>query len=286
MRDIACGDYGGFLTIYDIETLKEKFKVAAHKSIINCIDGIGGKGPEYGPSEICTGSRDGILKRLCKDLGSKAEYSSIKPRACRKGCSLSRLLDCMVIWISFGNSFNTEERVIAAGYDNGDVKLYDFKQGSLIWDTNLKNGVCGLEFDRRDIPMNKLVITTLESKFFVFDMQTFHPESGYTGLSELAHKSTIWGVKHLPQDRDIFITQGGNGSINLYKYNYPMKRVIEDDKRLKLGVAGSVTLLNEKNFSTQPIASFDWNHEKSGLGCMSCLDQTCKVIIVTRLNIV
>jgi len=30
----------------------------------------------------------------------------------------------------------------------------------------------------------------------------------------------------LPQDRDIFITQGGNGSVNLYKYSYPMKRQI------------------------------------------------------------
>ena len=67
----------------------------------------------------------------------------------------------MVFLNSFGNSFNTEERVIAAGYDNGDLKIYDFRQGSLIWDTNLKNGVWGLEFDRRDIPMNKLVVTTL-----------------------------------------------------------------------------------------------------------------------------
>ncbi len=55
-----------------------------------------------------------------------------------------------------------------------------------------------MEFDRADINMNKLVVTTLESKFHCFDLKTYHPERGYTGLSELAHKSTIWGVRHLP----------------------------------------------------------------------------------------
>lgn len=59
---------------------------------------------------------------------------------------------------------------MAAGYDNGDVKLFDLRMNVLKWDTNLKNGVCGLQFDRNDIPMNKLVVTTLESKFHVFDL--------------------------------------------------------------------------------------------------------------------
>jgi WD repeat-containing protein 92 len=62
----------------------------------------------------------------------------------------------------------------------------------------VNNGVCGLEFDRPDINMNKLVVTTLESKFTVFDLKTYHPTLGYTGLTELAHKSTIWGARHLP----------------------------------------------------------------------------------------
>jgi hypothetical protein len=46
--------------------------------------------------------------------------------------------------------------------------------------------------------MNKLVVTTLESKFHVFDLKTQHPEKGYAGLEEMAHKSTIWGVSHFP----------------------------------------------------------------------------------------
>lgn len=78
--------------------------------------------------------------------------------------------------VCFGNAFNSEERCLVAGYDNGDVKLFDLRMNSLKWDTNLGNGVCGLEFDRPDINMNKLAVTTLESKFHVFDLKTYHPE--------------------------------------------------------------------------------------------------------------
>ena len=185
---------------------------------------------------------------------------------------------------SFGNSYNTEERVIAAGYDNGDLKIFDLRQNVLLWDTNLKNAVCGLEFDRKDIAMNKLVATTLESKCQVFDMKTFHPEQGYACVTELPQKSTIWGAKHLPQNRDIFMTHAGNGGLNLYKYNYPAKRSIKDEQGLDKGIPGTLTLLNEMVVSTQPVASFDWSPDKMGLACLACLDQTCKVIITTKLN--
>jgi hypothetical protein len=66
------------------------------------------------------------------------------------------LLDCRVylslfIIIRFGNSFNNDERCIAAGYDNGDIKLFDLRANSIRWETNVANGVCGIEFDRKDI---------------------------------------------------------------------------------------------------------------------------------------
>jgi hypothetical protein len=51
-------------------------------------------------------------------------------------------------------------------------------------------------------------------------LKTYHPEKGYSGLDELAHKSTIWGIRHLPQNRDLFTTLGGNGALNIYKYHY------------------------------------------------------------------
>jgi len=47
--------------------------------------------------------------------------------------------------------------MVAAGYDNGDVKLLDLRMNALVWQTNVSNGVAGLEFDRKDIEANKLV---------------------------------------------------------------------------------------------------------------------------------
>jgi WD repeat-containing protein 92 len=69
--------------------------------------------------------------------------------------------------------------VVAAGYDNGDVKVFDLKNQMFLWDTNLRNGVCGIEFDRKDIIMNKLAAATLEGKFTLFDMRTLNPAAGY-----------------------------------------------------------------------------------------------------------
>ena len=110
------------------------------------------------------------------------------------------------------------ERVVCSGYDNGDVRLFDLRQSKLIWEKNVKNGVCSLEFDRKDIQMNKLVVTTLESKFHVFDCRTLHEKKGFAGMIEKAHdKATVWTARHLPQNRDIFMTTGGNGSACLWK---------------------------------------------------------------------
>lgn len=51
-----------------------------------------------------------------------------------------------------------------------------------------------------------------------------------------------------------------------------------------MGVAGSVELLNSRVISSQPIVSFDWSPDREGLCCLSCLDQTVRVYIVTKLG--
>merc|ERR1712100_523416 len=80
-----------------------------------------------------------------------------------------------------GNAHNDAERCICAGYDNGDVKIFDLRTSTLRWDTNVKNGVCHVAFDRRDIAMNKLGVSTLESQVICYDLRTYHPTEGYAG---------------------------------------------------------------------------------------------------------
>ena len=46
-----------------------------------------------------------------------------------------------------GNAYNPHDRCVCAGYDNGDIKLFDLKTMSLRWETNVKNGVSVLYTD-------------------------------------------------------------------------------------------------------------------------------------------
>jgi hypothetical protein len=45
----------------------------------------------------------------------------------------------------------------------------------------VKNGVCGLQFDRADIKMNKFVAACLESQLHVYDARTQHPREASAG---------------------------------------------------------------------------------------------------------
>lgn len=274
-RSIACGDYGGILSIYDLENVEMPiFKQQGHKSIINCIDGCGGLEIGYGAPEIVTGGRDGCVRlwdQRVNDPVLALEPTDGQP-----------VRDCWTV--AFGNSFNDEDRCIVAGYDNGDIKLFDLRTNTMRYETNVGNGVTSIEFDRKDIEANKLAVTMLESRFRIFDMRTQHPTQGYTYLSEKAHKATVWCVKHLPQNRDLFMTGGGNGGFNVYKYHYPKSRTAMYKDNIPVGVVGTVELLNSKVISTQPIVSFDWSPDREGLCVLSCLDQSLRCYIVTKLN--
>lgn len=274
-RHLATGDFEGKLNTWDLEKPDVPvYSAKAHSQIINAIDGVGGVGVGKGAPELVTGSRDGSVK-----VWDLRQHTS--PVATMEPVQGEDVRDCWTV--AFGNSYNNEERCVCAGYDNGDVKLFDLRNMSVKWEKNLKNGVCCVEFDRKDIEMNKLVVTTLESKFHLFDVRTLHPKKGFASLTKKAHKSTIWVARHLPQNRDIFATAGGSGSLNLWTYKYPSNRK-KCDGGSPMGVIGDVELLQSDTFSNQPISSLDWNVHKLGLGVCTSFDQVVRVIIVTKLN--
>ena len=154
-----------------------------------------------------------------------------------KPSNSSKSRDCWCV--CFGNSYNSQERMIAAGYDNGDVKILDLRTNKIYFETNVKNGVCCLEFDRNNIKINKLIVTSLESQYRVYDMTTKHIVDQFSYLNidtnfTIRDKindnnnnkkndnnkkgTTIWQCRHLPQNRDIWITCSGNGDVNIWKY--------------------------------------------------------------------
>lgn len=293
---IALGEYEGTLSVCDIErggggdrtghprgdterrpedreAPATTFSVQAHEGIVNAIDGIGSAGGTQAP-ELVTGGKDGCVK-VWDTRVSAAVVSLVSDPT-------TGMRDCWAV--AFGDSHG-DERSVLAGFDNGDVKLFDLRTNSVRWETNCKNGIASLEFDRGDIEMNKVVVTTLESKFRCYDMRTRHPVDGFAFTSEVAHRSTVWTAAHLPQNRDVFMTGGGNGGFNIYRYRYPKSRVAKHPQDGKpVGVAGSVDLLNSRVVSTQPIVGFDWSPDREGLCCMCSLDQTMRVFIVTKLE--
>ncbi|XP_045480770.1 dynein axonemal assembly factor 10 [Harmonia axyridis] len=276
-RHLATGDFGGRLQVWDLEdTLLPVYQTTKHKTVINAIDGVAGTSINCGAPEIATGSRDGIV--MVWDVRQKDEpVAKFTPTEGTVG------RDCWTV--AFGNSYNNEDRVLAAGYDNGDIKIFDLRNMKLRWSKHLKNGVVGIQFDRKDIKMNKLVATTLESKIYCFDVSTHHPKKGYAFITEKAHNSTIWSAKHLPQNREIFMTTGGNGTLCLWKYNYPDRRVERDSDGIEYAVPGELSLLQNCVLTEQPITGFDWCKEKLGLSVCSAYDQSVKVLITTKLNL-
>lgn len=273
---LAIGDISGKLFIYDLEKQKVGYEVQAHNSMLNCLDTVGGMLGK-GAVEIVTGGRDGRVNLW--DPRQSSAVLTLEPVKEEN----DHVPDCWAVGL--GNAHSHQDRCIVAGYDNGDVKMFDLRKNELIWEDNLKNGVCGLEFDRRDIEMNKLSITTLEGRLHVYDLRTLHPTQGFSGISERLSNSTMWGVKHSPHNRDLMVTMGGDGLLRLHKYNYPPQRKLQDEEGRFKGVCGNIELLNDKKVAQQPIVGFDWNNDKIGLGISTALDQTLKVILFTKLNL-
>lgn len=133
-RHLATGDHAGTLAIYDLERDTAVYSAQAHTSIINAIDGCGGLEVGmlrrfsnyiieiyaiigYGAPELVTGGRDGCVRLW--DPRVPDPVLGLEPGAGETA------RDCWTV--AFGNSYSDEDRCIAAGYDNGDFKLFDLR---------------------------------------------------------------------------------------------------------------------------------------------------------------
>jgi len=174
--------------------------------------------------------------------------------------------------------------VVAAGYDNGDVKIFDLRTQKMLHEMHVSNGVCDLEFDRPDITMNKLIVSSLEGRVRCYDLRTLHPKLGYAYVEERVSEGTVWCSRALPQNREVFLS-GGGGEMTLCKYTYPPERVVKDSEGLERGVAGAVEQINKVKVGDQPINAMDWNRSKEGLLACTSFDQSIRVMLATKLSL-
>lgn len=255
-RNVAIGSFNGDLEVYDLlNANKPVFKNRCHNEVINAIDGGGAPGP----CEIVTGSRDGrvhVSDIRCAD----SVVAALVPEKDKRDC-----------WtVSMGGTTGPQDRTVIAGFDNGDVKLWDLRSSSVTWETNLRNGVVALQLSERTGSLNRLVCGCLSGQLVSFDLTDKPADRGYESYTQkLKDTATIWVVQHCPQRKEIVATTGGTGELMIWR---------KEKKSLKLEKLCTTQL------STQPLASLDWHPDKEGLCVMSAFDQTVRIAYVTHLG--
>ncbi|EAY01974.1 wd-repeat protein, putative [Trichomonas vaginalis G3] len=256
-RNIAVGDLEGNVMTFDFNEGKKNsvFKYKVHEKIINCIDG----GAAPGPSELVTGSRDGNV--CIVDIRAQdPAVATLKPEGTIRDC-----------WaVSMGGTTGPSDRSVIAGYDNGDLKLWDLRANQVSWETNLRNGVASVQFSDRYSQLSRVTAGCLTGQLVTFDLTDKPTDKGYrSNVVKIDDSATVWIVQHCPQKRDFIATTGGSGKLLVWK---------KSKKDIKYENVSSSQL------STQPINSFDWHPDKEGLAVMSAYDQTVRVALVTHLQ--
>ena len=254
-RHIAVGTFHGVVETYDLNTQKQVISVKAHDEIVNAIDG----GAAPGPCELITGSRDGTVR--VTDIRTGTVVASLVPEGDRRDC-----------WaVTAGGTTGPQDRTVLAGFDNGDIKLWDLRASQVSWETNLRNGVVSCQFDQRTSPLKYVTIGCLSGQIVSFDLSEKPEGKGFASVTQKVKKdesATVWVVQHCPQQKSIVATTGGSGEVMIWRRNKEMK----------------LERVTSQQLTTQPISSYDWHPDKEGPRVMACFDQTIRVSYVPNLR--
>ena len=272
--DFALGDFEGNFQILNLEKGIANYDIKkAHEGIIHGIDAIGGKNG-IGPPEIVTGGKDGMVKIW--DLRNDKPVTVLEPKGIEKnGKNFPECWTVAYAGVSIGDG--SEERKLGIGYDNGDFKIFDLRMDKVLYGENLKNGICSIDFDSKNNPLNKMIVTTLGSKFYLFDLNNndnndinLNNNFKYKRLYDEVN-TTVWGTKFFPQNRNIFASLCGNGCLNLYEYK---NSDFNDENYIN---SKKIKLLTNNKICSAPIIGFDWHYVNSGLCCLVSLDNIVKI---------
>ncbi|KAF9422301.1 hypothetical protein BGZ94_008606 [Podila epigama] len=270
---LITGDFDGHVNIWDLNRTEVPVAtINAHKDIVTCIDGAGGSntintssGSLQPRQEFVTGCRDGTIKLW--DTRQKEEAISVMVP--KKGYGHE-------VWSVAMNaqSLTSDDLLVAAGYDNGDIRVLDLAAGKPLIETNIQHGVCSVEFDQRRGAATRLIATTMNGALHSFDLVNGKVTTSSTGPGSIPLKgasseaviedtltvqtgdeSTLWQARHIPQRPNIFAVTDGGGNIHL----------------------SVITSKGSHHFSKEAILSLEFNDDLEGLFVACDLSSTLRV---------
>ena len=141
-----------------------------------------------------------------------------------------------------------------------------------------------LLFDSSTDEIKKLSATCLLGYVHLWDLKSPQNMAKAPEITEKIDKSsqTIWGGRYLYQNRNVFVTFDGSGSVKILKYKYKGdSNKVQGDQTIR---TGGVEKLQECQISEQPISAFDWSPDKLGLAVSTSFDQKIRVLAFTNME--
>jgi len=264
-RLFCTGDFGGHVAIWDLEENEEPVEeILGHSDMINCISGHCGEG-----GQLVTGSRDGLVKMWDRRNMNRSTVTM-------EG---DKRRDCWAVTTLENGEY------VAAGYSNGDIRVFDIKAGKVYWETSLPLGVTGLKFTgSKYLKLDRLVASTLGGGVAVWDLQTKHKVQGFTRTDLRLEKTTVWTANEAPQDEGLMLATLGSGAVQLIRHKEPGHRVMIGVDGGNVGTPGDFEKLCSRQLTDKPVTSSDWSRDKAGLVVTSSFDQKIRVLIVTGVG--
>jgi len=242
-RVYCCGDMSGGVSLWDVETLTQVLAFRAHEDVLNAIAGGGA-----GSSEILTGGRDGEVK-----LWDRRSPQSAIVRMFPEGGESRR--DCWTVAHA-----GADARVVAAGFDNGDIKVFDLRNMKLSWETSLSRGVSTLLLRPSAGRGLQLVAGTVNGKLLQWSVDA--PDKP---VSAQLDKSTVWDTQVM-QD-DTLVSCLGSGALCVSQ-----------------AAKDKVECVLSHQVSEPPLNSLAASKDKPGLVATSSFDKNIRIFFYTGLK--
>ncbi|KAN0015990.1 hypothetical protein ACTFIU_005940 [Dictyostelium citrinum] len=248
-RRFITGDFNGQISEWDSDICDIPIWgiKGAHQGSISAIDA-------YGDHLVVCSGKDGTIKvydtRIKPNNGDNSSSPiSTFQQTNKNGC-----------W-----SICTNDNNIIAGFENGDLNIYNLKTNSIQSTHKVNGGICSIDSNDRSNILNQFLITT--NKSFITTLSLNNNTNNNLEFKDYEinknENQTIWSGIYSPWNKkdneNIFTVCEGDGSVSMYR----------DDFKL----------IDKVIVSNSPILQLDYSKDRKGLLCCISLKKQLSILI-------